>query len=144
VAAYISVGDEPTTGPLLDALVDGGTSVVVPVVVGDRLDWAEYAGAASLRPGPFGLLQPTGPRLGAAALSSAAIVVVPALAVDAHGRRLGRGGGYYDRALVGVTASVVALVYDDELVDEVPVEPHDRRVDAVLRPSGLLRLPFHP
>jgi 5-formyltetrahydrofolate cyclo-ligase len=70
-------------------------------------------------------------------LAQAAIVVVPALSVDRRGNRLGRGRGYYDRALSDLAGSVVAVVYDDELIDEVPAEPHDRRVDAVLQPRGL-------
>ena len=71
-------------------------------------------------------------------LPAADVVVVPALAVDRGGVRLGRGGGYYDRALrhVRPDARLVALVFDDELVDALPVEPHDRRVTAVVTPSG--------
>jgi 5-formyltetrahydrofolate cyclo-ligase len=66
------------------------------------------------------------------------VVVVPALAVDRRGVRLGRGGGYYDRALVHARADavLVALVFDDELVDELPAEEHDRLVTAVVTPSG--------
>jgi 5-formyltetrahydrofolate cyclo-ligase len=70
-------------------------------------------------------------------LAAASVVVVPALSVDRDGNRLGRGRGYYDRALSDIKAPVVAVVYDDELIDVVPAEPHDRRVDAVLRPRGL-------
>jgi 5-formyltetrahydrofolate cyclo-ligase len=67
------------------------------------------------------------------------MLLVPALAVDRAGNRLGRGGGYYDRALSGIRAQVVAVIYDDELVDAVPHEPHDRLVDATLRPLGVSR-----
>jgi 5-formyltetrahydrofolate cyclo-ligase len=67
------------------------------------------------------------------------MVLVPALAVDRAGNRLGRGAGYYDRALTKTRAQVVAVIYDDELVDAVPHEPHDRLVDAALRPSGVSR-----
>jgi 5-formyltetrahydrofolate cyclo-ligase len=63
---------------------------------------------------------------------------MPALSVDRAGVRLGRGGGYYDRALLHARpdAVLVALVFDDEFVDELPAEPHDRRVTAVVTPSG--------
>jgi 5-formyltetrahydrofolate cyclo-ligase len=64
------------------------------------------------------------------------VVLVPALAVDRDGHRLGRGRGYYDRALESVTAPVVAVVYDDDVIDDVPIEPHDRCVDGRLTPSG--------
>jgi 5-formyltetrahydrofolate cyclo-ligase len=91
-----------------------------------------------LEPGRFGLLEPVGPRLGPTAIGTADIVVVPALAVARDGVRLGRGGGYYDRALrhARPDAVVVALLFDDEFVDELPAEPHDRRVTAVVTPSG--------
>jgi 5-formyltetrahydrofolate cyclo-ligase len=66
-------------------------------------------------------------------------VLVPALAVDRSGRRLGRGGGSFDRALCRVDRSrTLALVYDDEVLDEIPAEPHDCRVGGILTPSGLL------
>ena len=67
--------------------------------------------------------------------------LVPALAVDARGYRLGRGGGSYDRALarVGEQVPTIALLYDDELLPSVPIEPHDQRVRVVARPgSGLI------
>jgi 5-formyltetrahydrofolate cyclo-ligase len=91
-----------------------------------------------LAPGPFGVLEPVGPRLGPTAIGTADVVILPALAVARDGVRLGRGGGYYDRALRHARAGavLVAVVFDDELVDELPAEPHDRRVEAVVTPSG--------
>ena len=82
-----------------------------------------------LAPARHGLLEPIGPRLGPTAIGTADVVVVPALAVARDGIRLGRGGGYYDRALQHVRpdAVLVALVFDDEFVDELPTEPHDQR-----------------
>jgi 5-formyltetrahydrofolate cyclo-ligase len=79
-----------------------------------------------------------GPRLGPTAIGAADVVVVPALAVARDGVRLGRGGGYYDRALrlARADAVLVALVFDDEVADALPVEPHDRLVTAVVTPSG--------
>ena len=64
------------------------------------------------------------------------VVVVPALAVAADGTRLGRGGGFYDRALghARPDAVLVAVVFDEELLDAVPTGAHDRRVDAVVSP----------
>jgi 5-formyltetrahydrofolate cyclo-ligase len=91
-----------------------------------------------LAPGRFGLLEPVGPRLGPTAVGTAEVVVVPAVAVARDGTRLGRGGGYYDRALRHARpgAVLVAAVFDDELVDALPTEPHDHRVTAVVTPSG--------
>jgi 5-formyltetrahydrofolate cyclo-ligase len=140
VAGFVGVGTEPPTLPLLDALRRQGVRVLLPVVRADRvLDWG--AGGAELVSGPLGLLEPAGPYLGPGAVREAGLVLVPALAVDHAGRRLGRGGGYYDRALATLsrTVPVIAVVFDDELIDDVPVEPHDRAVDAALTPSGLVR-----
>ena len=139
VAAYLSFGTEPPTVALLDRLATHNARVLLPVIDGDRLDWAVYAGPDSIVTGPLGIREPAGVRLGGDALADADVVVVPALAVDGQGNRLGRGRGYYDRALADVRATVVAVVYDEELIDDVPCEAHDRRVDAVLRPAGLSR-----
>jgi 5-formyltetrahydrofolate cyclo-ligase len=136
LAAYVGVGTEPPTLPLLDALRAAGVRVLLPVISGEDLDWAAYDGVSSLAEGPLGLAEPAGPRLGSAALLDAQVVLVPALAVDGHGHRLGRGRGYYDRALQAVTAPVIAVVYDDDVVTDVPVEGHDRDVDGRLTPSG--------
>jgi 5-formyltetrahydrofolate cyclo-ligase len=144
VAAYVSVGTEPETRGLVYALWKRGTYVLVPLLLGDNdLDWASYEGPDSLAAAPRGLLEPTEPPRGAAAVTSADLVIVPALAVDRGGRRLGRGGGSYDRALARVGAAVptVALIYDGELLDEVPAGSRDQRVRMVARPGeGITRL----
>jgi 5-formyltetrahydrofolate cyclo-ligase len=145
VAAYYSVGTEPDTRSLIFALWKRGSYVVLPVLLGDGdLDWASYEGPDSLAPGPRGLLQPVEPVRGAATVARADVVLVPALAVDVAGNRLGRGGGSYDRALarVGPQVPVIALLYDGELLSSVPVMTHDQPVRAVARPSyGVTRLP---
>jgi 5-formyltetrahydrofolate cyclo-ligase len=134
VAAYAAVGSEPPTRPLIDGLSEAGVRVLLPIIDGAELRWATYEGWESLQPGRLGIPQPAAYR--GELLTAADIVIAPALAVDGAGHRLGRGGGYYDRALVAVDrALVVAAVFDDEIVDEVPVEPHDRTVGGVLTPS---------
>jgi 5-formyltetrahydrofolate cyclo-ligase len=137
-AAYVPEETEPGFGRLPAAYTQLGARVLLPVVLptGAELAWAVDTGR--LAPGRFGLLEPIGPRLGATAIGTADVIVVPALAVARDGVRLGRGGGYYDRALrhARSDAVVVALVFDDELVDELPAEPHDQRVHAVVTPSG--------
>jgi len=144
IAAYASIGTEPATAGLVFALWKRGSYVLLPVLLADGdLDWASYEGPGSLAPGPRGLREPTAPRRGAAAIASADLVIVPALAVDRSGVRLGRGGGSYDRALARVGAAVptIALLYDGELLDEVPAGPHDARVSAVAQPGqGITRL----
>jgi 5-formyltetrahydrofolate cyclo-ligase len=138
VAAYYSIGTEPDTHGLVFALWKRGSYVVLPVLLPDgELDWASYEGPDSLAPGPRGLLQPVEALRGPGTVARADVVLVPALAVDVSGNRLGRGGGSYDRALarVGGQVPTIALVYDGELVPSVPAEPHDRKVRAVARPS---------
>jgi 5-formyltetrahydrofolate cyclo-ligase len=145
IAAYVPVGREPGSLRLLDALVNGGTEVLLPVVLMGGLDWARYAGPEGLVAGALGTRAPDGPRLGSAALAAAEAVLIPALAVDRRGVRLGRGGGYYDRALATVPAGVplVALLHDGELVDRLPADPWDRDVTAAVSPViGWTELPI--
>ncbi len=142
VAAYVSVGTEPGTTPLLLALRAAGTRVLLPVLLPDGdLDWAAYEGEGSLSPARLGLLEPTGPRLGVDAVATPDVVLVPGLAVDGRGMRLGRGGGSYDRALARVPLGTFtcALLYDDEVGRDVPTEPHDRPVTAAATPGGVHR-----
>ena len=143
VAAYLSVGTEPGTAALLAALAARQVEVLLPVLLPDGdLDWA-LAGDG-VGPGPHGLLEPTGERLGRDAVAACRLVVVPALAVDRAGTRLGRGGGSYDRALTRAQGWVVALLHDGETVVELPAEPHDAPVHAVVSPGrGLVRLRPH-
>ena len=140
VAAYLSMPTEPGTGPLLAALTGNGAEVLVPRVRPDgTLDWVALDAGAPIREGPLGVPEPDGPALEARALDHVDLVLVPALAVDHDGRRLGRGTGYYDRALTGVTALRCAILFAAELLPEVPHEPHDQPVDLVLTEAGLFR-----
>ncbi|MER7954209.1 5-formyltetrahydrofolate cyclo-ligase [Streptomyces sp. NPDC096030] len=145
VAAYVSVGREPGTRALLDTLRVGGTRVLLPVLLPDNdLDWAAYEGAEHLAKAGRGLLEPTGPRLGPEAVCAADAVLLPGLAVDGRGMRLGRGGGSYDRVLArlaraGADPALVVLLYANEVVARVPEEPHDHPVHAVVTPEGVRR-----
>jgi 5-formyltetrahydrofolate cyclo-ligase len=135
VAGYVPTAEEPGAGELVDALGPGALLPVVPAS-GRVLSWARATG--ELAPGRFGLLEPTGPRLPPEALGQAAVVVVPALAVGRDGTRLGRGAGFYDRALLHAArdAVLVGVVHDEELLPTVPTGPHDVRLHAVVTPSG--------
>lgn len=142
VTAYVSVQAEPDTTALLAALLDRCRTVLLPITLPDMsLDWVAYDGPASLRPAAHGLLEPSGTRLGADAVKDADLALLPALAVDRSGLRMGRGGGCYDRVLAMLPQDVLscALLYDHELLARVPAEPHDRRVGAVATPSGITR-----
>ncbi|MGW1494527.1 5-formyltetrahydrofolate cyclo-ligase [Streptomyces sp. NPDC002402] len=145
VAAYVSVGREPGTRTLLDALRARGVRVLLPVLRADNdLDWGVYEGADHLVRAGRGLLEPDGERLGVDAVLDADAVLLPGLAVDARGMRLGRGGGSYDRVLARLSAAgadpeLVVLLYANEVVVRVPEEPHDHPVHAVVTPEAVIR-----
>jgi 5-formyltetrahydrofolate cyclo-ligase len=140
IAAYVPVGPEPGGPDLPRLLAATGARVLLPVLRPDNdLDWAVFTG--DLASGPRGLSEPVGARLGVEGLRSADLILVPALAVDRSGRRMGRGGGSYDRALTRAAAPIIALLHDGELISEVPAEPHDRPVHGVITPTGYLALP---
>lgn len=142
VAAYVSVGREPGTGLLLDALAEAGKRVILPLLLpGGDLDWALYRGSASLATARRGLLEPVGEPLGPDAIAGADAVVVPGLAVDRTGLRMGRGGGSYDRALsrVPVGTFTCVVLNESEILEQVPAAPHDRRVGAAVTEERLHR-----
>ncbi|MFC8716756.1 5-formyltetrahydrofolate cyclo-ligase [Kitasatospora sp. NPDC057198] len=143
VAAYVSVGAEPGTRPLLRALAGAGVRVLLPVLLPDNdLDWARYEGDDRLSPAARGLLEPAADRLGPDAVLTADVVLLPGLAVDRRGVRLGRGGGSYDRVLArlardGAQPLLATLLYAHELLPAVPAEPHDLPVHAAVTPEGV-------
>lgn len=127
VALFEALPTEPPTAALSAALRDSGIEVLLPRMLPDHdLTW--HRAGDDGRPGEG---------LGLQALGRAGLVVVPALAVDPAGGRLGQGGGSYDRALPRARpdALIVAVVHDDEVVDRVPLAEHDRRVDGRLTPA---------
>ena len=143
VCAYVPVGSEPGSAALIDSLLRRGVRVLLPVARHDGaglpmpLQWGEYRPGA-LAQARFGLLEPLEPWLPAEAIAAASVVLVPALAVDRAGVRLGRGAGFYDRSLplAAATARLVAVVRDDELVDRLPAELHDVRMTHALTPNA--------
>ncbi|RNL62408.1 5-formyltetrahydrofolate cyclo-ligase [Nocardioides marmoriginsengisoli] len=142
VAAYVSVGREPGTGILLDALLAAGKRVILPLLQPDNdLDWAPYAGPESLTRAGRGLLEPAGEPLGPDAIGTADVVIVPGLAVGSTGVRMGRGGGSYDRALgrVPVGTFVCVVLNESEVLADVPAAPHDRPVTAAVTEERLVR-----
>lgn len=143
VAAYVPIGAEPGSPEMLDLLAQRCPTVLLPVARtgpgGEHLplQWGRYI-RGQLTPAGFGLREPAEPWLPASALIEVDLALVPALAVDRHGVRLGRGGGFYDRSLVLCRpgTKLVAVVRDSEVVDELPGEPHDVRMTHALTPTG--------
>ena len=140
VAAYVSVSHEPCTRLLLDRLYEQGTRVLLPVL-GPHLarSWGYFKGSADLAErAPGRPPEPSGQALPPEEISKVEALIIPALAVDRAGRRLGQGGGWYDRMLPlrAQGVQVFAMVHSDELVTgPLPTESHDELVDAVITPE---------
>ena len=149
VCAYLPVGSEPGSAAMVDRLAQLCDDVLLPVTAeGEHrpLSWGRYR-PGTLVPARFGLLEPPGPWLPPETIARADLVLVPALAVDRGGVRLGRGGGFYDRslALCAPGTPLIAVVRDAEVVDDLPHDPHDVRVTHALTPSaGLIALAGMP
>lgn len=143
VCAYVPVGTEPGSLDMLDRLLELTGRVLLPVArtgpgnAALPLRWGEYRRGA-LVAGRWGLLEPAPPLLPQTALGEADVVLLPALAVDRGGVRLGRGQGFYDRSLAvrRESAPLVAVVRDAELLDALPAEPHDVPMTHVLTPGA--------
>ncbi|OBI82345.1 5-formyltetrahydrofolate cyclo-ligase [Mycobacterium sp. E740] len=148
VCAYVPVDSEPGSLELVDSLYQQGARVLLPVARLNAVDaplplrWGVYV-PGELTDAPFGLREPAMPWSAPETIADAAALLIPALAVDRAGVRLGRGAGFYDRSLplVSPTALLVAVVRDDELVDRLPAEPHDVPMTHALTPRlGLVAL----
>jgi 5-formyltetrahydrofolate cyclo-ligase len=137
VSLYVSVGVEPGTRAALERLHSSGVRVLLPVLApGLELDWADYV-PGELHEGRRGLLEPSGPRLGLDAIADADVVFCPGLAGTPDGRRLGQGGACYDKALPRARpqAPRLLVVYDEDVVDDLPTDERDQRVDALITPT---------
>lgn len=134
VCGYLPLPSEPIGPELLDELSAAGIRVLVPVTVGSApLDWVQYRPGGEIGDSYL----PDGDRLGPGAVVSAHTVLVPAFAVDLRGYRLGRGGGHYDRtlALAGPGQTLIATLFDGDLVDRVPVDGFDLPVQCTVTPE---------
>jgi len=140
IVLFAALRDEIPTQPLFEALRGQGRECLFPRSASQGLDFALVANWHDLIPGPLGALEPA-PQLRAVRLGREDLVFAPGLAFDAHGGRLGRGGGYYDRVLAECGHAVpflCGLAYASRLIEQVPMEPLDVRVDAFLSESGWL------
>ena len=138
LSCYLSTPTEPGTRVFVDAAVAAGVRVLLPVTRTDGLlDWIVAEPGGAVADGMFGLPEPVGEVLSPLALSEVDLLVIPAAAVDAGGMRLGWGRGYFDKTLGSMEnpPPVYAVVFDSELVDEVPRDLHDQPVDGVVTPT---------
>lgn len=142
VASYLAMPAEPSTHEVNTAL----GRVLVPRTsrsIEPTLEWVEFQRGDPVSRSRLGMDEPTGPAVGVGAqpLLTCTAVIIPSVAIDVGGRRLGQGGGYYDRVLGDLPASipVITLLFDDEIVEDVFAEPHDAHVDVCITPTRILR-----
>ncbi|MCX7492285.1 5-formyltetrahydrofolate cyclo-ligase [Corynebacterium sp. P6129] len=139
VAAYSPMPGEPGGGLLVEALLSVLPGIWLPVSgPAGRLSWAFCESTGDLHRGRFGITEPAGPRMETLP-GDVELLLCPALACSVEGVRLGRGAGYFDRALAGVDRNrcrIIALTYESELLDGLPAEAHDEPVDGVLTPDA--------
>ena len=134
IACYLAFGDEPDTELFIDWAIENEIEVLLPISNQDgSLTWVRFDGETQT--GIFGFQEPVGQP---GSLSGVDLIFIPALAVDKFGQRLGKGKGYYDRALAQLEdlAPVIAVIFEDEYLDLVPTEDHDHPVDAVITPTN--------
>jgi len=140
IAAYLSTADEPGTRDFLTWACEHDISVLLPISREDGLlDWAPYDGQDEDED-LLGMPTPTSELLGPIAINEVDLILVPAASVDRTGMRMGWGRGYFDKTLGSMQTCppVYAVIFDDELVENVPSERHDQAVDGVVTPSGIV------
>jgi len=137
IATYISFANEPDTRVFIDELVSRGTAVLVPKVTGSDLVWFNYD-KAQLSESKLGISEPNQEVPNQVELLPSDLLLIPALAVDSSGNRLGRGKGYFDKALANLPSNVVyAICFESEFISELPSEAHDRRVQGVVTEAAI-------
>jgi len=131
VMAFYPLPDEVDIRPVLDALCGDGKTVLLPQVVSDtEMRLRRYETAGALESGRFDILEPVAEVY--EDLGSIDVIIVPGVAFDKAGHRLGRGKGYYDRFLQGLNAVKIGVCHPYQLLDSIPFEPHDALMDRVL------------
>jgi 5-formyltetrahydrofolate cyclo-ligase len=144
VSCYLSAVDEPNTRPFVNWARGAGVRVLFPITRSDGLlDWTTATDDEEETLGLFGTPEPVGELLGPIAINDVDLILVPAAAVDASGMRLGWGRGYYDKTLGSMERCppVYAVIFDSELVGEVPRERHDQAIDGVVTPTRTVEFP---
>lgn len=141
VSCYLSARNEPNTRPYLNWARENGVRVLLPITREDGLlDWTTGDGTTETE-SILGLPEAVGELLGPIAINDVDLIIVPAAAVDATGLRMGWGRGYFDKTLGSMEKCppVYAVLFDGELVEEVPRELHDQAVDGAVTPTRIVQ-----
>lgn len=143
ISCYLSTPTEPGTRDFVNAAVERGLRVLLPVTRADGLlDWAVATDDGDEELGLLGIPEPTGELLGPMAVDTADLLIIPAAAVGADGMRLGWGRGYYDKTIGSIEKCppVYAVIFDPEFVQSVPEDVHDQPVTGVVTPTRTVRI----
>ena len=143
ISCFLSTTTEPGTREFVEAAVERGIRVLLPITRTDGLlDWSVATPGGDITEGMFGLPEPVGEVLGPIAVNDVDLLVIPAAAVDRTGMRLGWGRGYFDKTIGSMERCppVYAVVFDSEVVDEVPSDIHDQPVTGVVTPTQTITL----
>ena len=140
IACYVSIKNEVSTQAFIQKALGEGKQVGVPVTKPDGvMDFQAITGINDLQPVHFGLLEPVADSQKVISLETFDLVIVPGIAFDRWGHRIGSGGGYYDRFLEQTEAIRTGLAYAFQVVDEVSVEPHDLKMDMIVTENEVVR-----
>ncbi len=138
VSCYLSLVTEPGTREFIAGALERGICILLPITRPDGLlDWAVAQVGGGIVEGFLGMPEPDGDVLSPRAVEEVDLMIIPAAAVDHTGMRLGWGRGYFDRTLGSMRSRppVYAVVFDSELVPDVPSDAHDRGVDGIVTPT---------
>ncbi|MFJ6652920.1 5-formyltetrahydrofolate cyclo-ligase [Microbacterium sp. NPDC091313] len=138
LSCFLSTPTEPGTQEFLDAALARGIRVLLPITRTDGLlDWVAAVPGADITEGLLGMPEPIGEVLGPIAVNDVDLLVIPAAAVDNAGMRLGWGRGYFDKTIGSMERCppVYAVIFDSELIDDVPRDVHDQPVTGVVTPT---------
>jgi len=133
---YISLPEEPETRGIVKKSLELKKKVYAPKLDGDYICVCELHGLDKLKPGHFGIYEPPGDAK--CDLREFDLVIVPGLAFDIHGNRLGRGGGFYDKLLSSLTGEFIAFAFDEQIVNRVPTLEHDVRVHKIFTDARVI------
>ncbi len=133
ILLYYSLPDEVCTHPWLDDW-DKTKKLFLPVVVGDYLEVKPYK-KTGMQQGAYNIIEPQGPSI--SNLSLIDLVIVPGVVFDHIGNRIGRGKGYYDRLLPQLSAPLIGVAYDCQIIEHIPTESHDIAMDMIITPNKI-------